>query len=88
VEALKDIATQTENTERVFALKHQDLLSQERPALDQGLQNVGVEEYKRQVEIINATAKYVDDYQLVRIQFQDCASNLSRKECMLIDDFS
>lgn len=91
-EALKNIATQTENTDRVFALQHQDLLGQERRHfrfdVDQGLQNVGVEEYKRQGEIINATAKYLNDHHLVRIQFQDCVSNLSRKEYMLIDDFS
>jgi hypothetical protein len=92
VGALKDIATQTENTERVFAQKHQDLLGQERRYfrfdVDQGLQNVGLEGYKRQGEIIDATAKYLNNHQLVRIKFQDCASNLSRKECILIDDFS
>lgn len=90
--ALKDIATQTENTERVFAMRHQDLLGQERRYfrfnVDQGLQSVGLEEYKRQGEIIDATAKYLNDHQLVRMQFQDCATNLSRKECMLVEDFS
>ena len=91
-EALKDIATQTENTERVFAMKHHDLLGPERRYfrfnVDQGLQDVGLEEYKRQGEIINATAKYLNDHQLVRMQFQDCATNLSQKECMLLEDFS
>lgn len=91
-ETLKDIATQTEHTERVFAMKHQDLLNQERRYyrfnVDYGLQNVGLEEYKRQGDIIDATAKYLDDHQVIRNDLRDCAAILSRKECMLMEDFS
>jgi predicted acylesterase/phospholipase RssA len=92
LETLKTIATQTENTERVFAQGHRDLLDKDqryyRFNVEQGLQKVGLEEYERQGEIIDATAKYLNDHQLVRKQFWDCAVNLSHKECMLVEDFS
>jgi hypothetical protein len=80
-ETLKTIATQTENTERVFAQRHRDLLDRDqryyRFNVEQGLQKVGLEEYERQGEIIDATAKYLNDHQLVRKQFRDCAINLN-----------
>ncbi|KAI9883792.1 MAG: hypothetical protein M1823_004424 [Watsoniomyces obsoletus] len=82
--ALKEIATETENTERVFAQKHHNLLRPERRYfrfnVDQGLQDVGLEEYKRGDEIFATTAAYLNDHQLTRIAFQDCAAILSQKE--------
>lgn len=93
LETLKDIATSTENTERVFAMKHKDLLINNerryfRFNVEQGLQNMGLEEHERQGEILDATMAYLNDHQVVRNQFRDCALNLCRKECMLIEDFS
>ena len=88
---LKAIATQTENTERVFAQKHKDLLDDQRYFrfnVQQGLQEVGLEEYERQGEIMDATAAYLNDHQWVKNQFRDCAVKLSQKECMLMEDFS
>ena len=91
-ETIKQIATQTENTERIFAMKHRDLLDKKqryfRFNVEQGLQNVGLEEYERHGDIINATAKYLNDHQLIKNQFRDCALNLSCKECMSVEEFS
>lgn len=89
--ALKDIATETEDTEHLFASKHRTLLEDEqryfRFNVDQGLQAIGLEEYKRQGDIAAATARYLE-YQLVRNQVRTCAINLSHKECMSIEGLS
>ncbi|KAI9848905.1 MAG: hypothetical protein M1838_000346 [Thelocarpon superellum] len=92
VETLKGIATQTENTERLFAMSHPELLSPKRCYfrfnVEQGLQGVGLEEFKRQGDIFNATAKYLNDNQLLKIQFRECALILSHKECTFNEDFA
>ena len=90
---LKDIATQTKDTERMFAMKHRGLLDKTnvryfRFNVEQGLQDVGLEEFERHGDITNATAKYLNDDQRVKYQLRDCAINLSSKECMLVEDFS
>ena len=85
---LKDIATQTESTERVFAMKHRELFDPEqryfRFNVDQGLETMGLEEYQRQGEIYDATARYLNDHELVRRQIRTCAINMSQENCMPI----
>ncbi len=93
IKTLQDIATQTENSERMFAFNHRGLLDKHnvryfRFNVEQGLQDVGLEEFDRHGDITNATAKYLNDHQTVKNQLRDCALNLSSKECMLVEDFS
>ena len=93
VNTLKEITTQTENTEQMFAMNHRDLLDKTnvryfRFNVEQGLQNVGLEEFERHGDITNATARYLNDDQRVKYQLRDCAINLNSKECMLIEDSS
>lgn len=91
-ETLKQIATQTENTERMFAMKHHDLLDGKRRYfrfnVEQGLQDVGLEEHERHGDIIDAAMAYLNNHQIIKNDFRYCALNLSRKECMLVEDFS
>jgi hypothetical protein len=92
VETLKQIVTQTENTEEVFAMHHRDLIDGGqryfRFNVPYGLEKVGLEEYERQGEITDATIAYLNNHQTVKYQVRDCAQNLGHKKCMLVEDFS
>ena len=93
IRTLREIATQTEGTERIFAMEHRDLLDKSnvryfRFNVEQGLQNVGLEEFERHGDISAATAKYLNDDQRVKYQLRDCAENLSSKQCIVVEDFS
>ena len=89
---LKNIATQTEDTEERFGKTHDDLCGADqryyRFNVEQGLQNIGLEEYQRQGDIADATFKYLAGRQQTKNEFEWCAANLSRKECMTVEDFS
>ena len=86
---LKEIATETEATAGLFAKKHRGLLSQKRYFrfnVDQGLQNIGLQEYRKEGEIVSATTRYMES-QSVLLQTQECVQAMKDKECTL-EDFS
>lgn len=90
-ETLVGIATQTEDTAKVFVERHRLLYETRRYFrfnVQQGLQGVGLEEYKAAALIDAATAEYMDG-QESRSAAQECAVNLKQKHCMLAElDFS
>jgi len=90
-ETLVGIATQTEDTAKVFVERHRFLYEAKRYFrfnVQQGLQGVGLEEYKAAGLIDAATAEYMDG-QESRSAAQECAMNLKQKHCMLAEpDFS
>lgn len=90
-ETLVDIATQTEDTAKVFVERHRWLYEARRYfrfSVQQGLQGVGLEEYKEVGLIDAATAEYMDG-QESRSAAQECAMNLKLKHCMWAElDFS
>lgn len=86
---LKDIVTQTERTAENFEKIHRGLFLEQRYFrfnVDQGLQNVGLEEYDRAREIVSATETYMDHFR-VRTQMENCSQAMRDKECTL-EDFS
>lgn len=90
-ETLVGIATQTEDTAKVFVERNRLLYESKRYFrfnIEQGLQGVGLEEYKAAGLIDAATAEYMDG-QESRSAVQECAINLKQKYCMLAElDFS
>ena len=86
---LKDIATETEKTAETFAKGHRGLFSQQRYFrfnVDQGLQNVGLEEFKKEKEIVSATSLYMES-QHIQSQTRYCSKVMKDKACTL-EDFS
>lgn len=90
-ETLVGIATQTEDTAKVFIERHRNLYVAKRYFrfnVQQGLQDVGLEEYKKEALIDAATAEYMDS-QETKSAAQLCAMNLKQKQCKYIEaDFS
>ena len=87
---LKDIATETENTAAQSLSQHRGLLDQQRYFrynVDQGLQDVGLEEYRKQALIESATRTYLAN-ELQKRSLRDCAKNLGTKKCAFVEDFS
>lgn len=87
---LKEIATDTEQTAKNFASHHRQMLDQRRYFrfnVDQGLQDVGLEEYDKQSIIETATWEYLE-HQNQKFIMRDCARNLRTKECMIAESFS
>lgn len=89
-ETVVQIATETENTERKFIARYAKQLDEKRYFrlnVEQGLQNIGLDEYKKKGSIEAATEDYVthtDRYFRVR----DCIQNLSLKQSVYIVDFA
>ena len=89
-ETVVQIATETENTERKFIAryaKHFDEKRYFRFNIEQGLQNIGLDEYKKKGAMEAATEWYIthkDRYFRVR----DCIQNLSLKQSMYLEDFT
>ena len=86
---LTDIATETEKTAELFEKRNRGLSFQGRYFrfnVDQGLQSVGLDEYKKEKEIASATIRYME---LLRMQMQTrkCSQAMKDKECTL-EDFS
>ena len=84
---LKDIVTETENTAETFIRSHQGLFFQQRYFrfnVDQGLQSVGLEEYKKENEIVSATSRYMESQSMVS-QVRSCSRAMKDKECTLVD---
>jgi predicted acylesterase/phospholipase RssA len=90
-ETLVNLATQTEDTAKLFVERHQRLFEDKRYFrfnVQQGLQGVGLEEYKKEALIDAATADYMDA-QETKSAAQVCALNLKQKQCMFAEeDFS
>ena len=82
-ETLVGIATQTEDTAKVFVERHRRLYEGKRYFrfnVQQGLQDVGLEEYQAAALIDAATAEYMDG-QETRSAARQCAMNLKLKHC-------
>lgn len=85
-----EIATETENTEKKFIVnwaKHYDEKRYFRFNVEQGLQNIGLDEYKKKGAIEAATEGYIthkDRFFRVR----DCIQNLSLKKSVYLEDFA
>ena len=90
-DTLVNTATQTEATAKVFGERHRLLHERQRLFrfnVEQGLQNVGLEEYKKDALIEAATQDYMD-LPDTKLAARRCAGNLKMKQCTLIaDDFS
>ncbi|KAE9366396.1 phospholipase [Stipitochalara longipes BDJ] len=84
LKTLVDLATQTEDTAKTFVDRHRRLYEKKRYFrfnVQQGLQDVGLEEYKKAGLIEAATAGYMDG-QETRSSVQACAINLKQKHCI------
>jgi hypothetical protein len=55
--------------------------------VEQGLQDVGLAEYKEQGRIETATDQYLDEQQQI-FQMRDCVENLKGKQSMYLEDFA
>ena len=87
---LVGIATETEETERKFIArwaKHYDEKRYFRFNVDQGLQEVGLAEYKEQGRMEAATDEYLR-HQAQKFRVRDCSQNLQQKQSVYIEDFS
>ena len=89
LQTLKDIATETENTAAQSLSQHRGLLDQQRYFrynVDQGLQDVGLEEHQKEALIESATRKYLAN-ELQKRSLRACAKNLGMKQCAFVEDF-
>lgn len=80
--SLVGIATETEETERKFIArwaKHYDEKRYFRFNVDQGLQEVGLAEYKEQGRMEAATGEYLQ-HQAQKFRVRDCIKNLQQKQ--------
>lgn len=87
---LKNIATDTENTTTQSLSDHRGLLDQQRYFrynVEQGLQNVGLEEYRQQALIESATQTYLAN-ELQKRSLRASAKNLGMKQCAFVEDYS
>ena len=88
--SLERIVTDTEETERKFIArwaKHYDENRYFRFNVDQGLQDVGLAEYKERGRMQAATEKYLR-HQAQKFRVRDCVENLQQKQSVYIEDFS
>jgi predicted acylesterase/phospholipase RssA len=86
---LVELAAQTEHTEKKFIAKwrqHFDEKRYFRFNVDQGLQNVGMAEYRDQGAIEAATDGYLD-HQGQEFRVRDCVQNLKLKQSVYIENF-
>lgn len=87
---LPALTTQTEQTEKRFIAKwrqHYESKRYFRFNVDQGLQDVGLAEYKDQGLIETATEGYLD-HQAVEFRVRDCVENLKSKQSVYLENFS
>jgi hypothetical protein len=88
--SLVGIATETAETERKFVArwaKHYDEKRFFRFNVDQGLQDVGLAEYKEQGKMEAATYEYLR-HQVQKFRVRDCVENLILKQSMYLEDFT
>jgi predicted acylesterase/phospholipase RssA len=84
------IATETEETEKKFIArwrKHFDENRYFRFNVDQGLQSIGLDEYKKKGVIEAATERYLI-HQGQKFRVRDCVQNLRLKQSVYIESFS
>lgn len=87
---LVGIAAETENTERKFIARwaqHFDKKRYFRFNVEQGLQNVGLAEYKKQGVIQSATDEYLRHTQQ-KSRVRDCVLNLRDKKSVYFETFA
>jgi hypothetical protein len=85
-----DIATETENTARKFIerwARHFDEKRYFRFNVEQGLQDIGLDEYKKKGNIEAATEEYITHRERY-FRVRDCIENLRLKQSVYIEDFS
>jgi hypothetical protein len=85
---LVEIGTETEETERKFIArwaKHYDEKRYFRFNVDQGLQEVGIAEYKEQGKMEAATDEYLR-HQAQKFLVRDCVQNLQQKQSVYIEN--
>jgi hypothetical protein len=84
------IATETENTERKFMARwarHFDSKRYFRFNVEQGLQDIGLDEYKRLGAMEAATNGYIT-HPAQKFRVRDCIHNLRLKQSVYIEDFA
>jgi hypothetical protein len=84
------IATETEETKKQFIARwrsHFDENRYFRFNVDQGLQGIGLDEYKQEGAIESATQRYLVN-QVQKNRVRDCIKNLGLKKSVYIVDFS
>jgi len=82
VEAMKQIVTETQNTANNFMLDHGNMVEKDllfRFNVDQGLADVGLEEYKKRREIADATQAYLYSAE-TRRKWSKCVPKLRRMD--------
>lgn len=85
-----EIATETENTEAEFIARwrgHYDEKRYFRFNVEQGLQDVGMDEYNRKGAIKSATEGYLSHQDRI-FRVRNCVQNLESKESVYIENFS
>lgn len=85
-----DIATETVNTEKKFVARwagHFDSKRYFRFNVEQGLQDIGLDEYKRVGAMEAATSSYITDT-AQKFRVRDCIHNLRLKQSVYIEDFA
>jgi hypothetical protein len=85
-----DIATETEKTERKFMARWAKQFDENRYFrfnVEQGLQNIGLDEYKRKGAIEAASQGYLT-HTTQKFMMRDCVRNLRQKQSVCIEDFS
>lgn len=89
-QTLVDIATETENTEKKFIArwaKHFDENRYFRFNVDQGLQTIGLDEYKKKGAIESATGGYLT-HTAQKFRVRDCIQNMKLKQSVYNEDYS
>jgi hypothetical protein len=89
-ETVVQIATETTNTEKKFIARwaqHFDEKRYFRFDVDQGLQGIGLDEYKKKGAIESATEGYLN-HTARKFQVRDCIQNLRLKQSVYMENFS
>lgn len=85
-----EIATETDNTEKKFIArwaKHFDQKRYFRFNVEQGLQSIGLDEYKKKGAMEAATEGYLN-HMAQKLRVRDCIQNLRLKQSVYIEDFA
>jgi hypothetical protein len=89
-ETLVKMATETEATAGKFVARWRESYDKKRYFrfnVQQGLQGIGLEEYKAQGTIEATTDEYLDHTEQ-KFRVRDCVENLKLKQSVCIEDFS
>ena len=81
------IATEIENTERKFRARWAKHFGQKRSSVDQGLQNIGLDDYKKKGAIEAAREGYIT-HLAQKFRVRDCIQNLSLKQSVYIENLA